>query len=80
MAISSAVVPARSPERVIDSPYDGRKKGKNIITKIPNPKPLTRCMKLAAMVSTNISSRVVSIFSNKNKFRDRAFPSHRMHY
>lgn len=53
MAISNAVVPASNPERVTDSPYDGRKKGKNIITKIPKPKPLTLCMKLAAMVSIN---------------------------
>ena len=33
IAISMAVVPARSPDRVMDSPYDGRKNGKNIITK-----------------------------------------------
>ena len=37
-------------------------KGKNIITNIPNPKPLTRCMKLAAMVRMNMSMYVVSIF------------------
>ena len=59
--MSKAVVPAKSPERVIDSPYDGRKKGKNIITNIPKPKPLTRCMKLATTVSKNIKSRVVFI-------------------
>ena len=62
IAMSSAVVPASRPDRVMLSPYDGRMNGKNIITNIPNPKPLTRCMKLAAIVSMNMSMQVVSIF------------------
>ena len=42
MAIIKAVVPASNPDRVVDSPYEGKKSGKNIITNIPNPNPLTR--------------------------------------
>ena len=60
-AISRAVVPANNPESVIDSPYDDRKNGKNIITKMPKPKPLTRCMKLAAKVRMNMKIYVASI-------------------
>lgn len=47
--IKSAVVPASNPDNVMDSPYEGSMKGKNIITNIPNPNPLALCMKLAAM-------------------------------
>jgi hypothetical protein len=36
------VLPANKPESITDSPYEGKKKGKNIITKMPNPNPLTR--------------------------------------
>ena len=39
MAIIKAVLPANKPESMTDSPYEGRKKGKNIITKMPNPNP-----------------------------------------
>ena len=41
-AIISAVLPANKPESITDSPYVGKKKGKNIITKMPKPNPLTR--------------------------------------
>ena len=50
-AIISAVLPANKPESMTDSPYERRKNGKNIITKMPKPNPLTRWMKLATMVS-----------------------------
>ena len=59
MAISKAVLPANSPESITDSPYDGKKKGKNIITKIPNPNPLTRWMKLATMVRRNMLNKMI---------------------
>ena len=59
--MKSAVVPASRPDRVVASPYDGRMKGKNIITNIPKPKPLALCMKLAAMVNRNISVCAVNI-------------------
>ena len=54
MAISKAVLPANSPESITDSPYDGKKKGKNIITKMPKPNPLTRWMKLAMVANRKI--------------------------
>ena len=59
--MKSAVVPANSPDNVMLSPYVGSMKGKNIITNIPNPKPLARCMKLAAIAKRNMSVRVVGI-------------------
>jgi hypothetical protein len=58
MAIIKAVLPANNPESITDSPYEGRKKGKNIITKMPNPNPLTRWMKLAMMVKRNMKVQV----------------------
>ena len=59
MAISKAVLPANNPESITDSPYEGKKKGKNIITKMPNPNPLNRWIKLATMVSKNMSKKMV---------------------
>jgi hypothetical protein len=58
MAIIKAVLPANNPESITDSPYEGRKKGKNIITKMPNPNPLTRWMKLAMIVRKKIKVQV----------------------
>ena len=71
MAISKAVLPANSPESITDSPYDGKKKGKNIITKMPNPNPLTRWMKLATMVSKNMSKKMVISEIFELDYKDR---------
>ena len=71
MAISKAVLPANRPESITDSPYDGKKKGKNIITKMPNPNPLTRWMKLATMVSKNMSKKMVISKIFELDYKDR---------
>lgn len=47
----SDVTEARSPDRVVASPYDGIRYGSIVMMKMPKPKPLTRCTKLAPMVS-----------------------------
>ena len=60
-AIISAVLPANKPESITDSPYVGKKKGKNIITKMPKPNPLTRWMKLATMVRKKTRKMVVNM-------------------
>ena len=60
-AIISAVLPANKPESMTDSPYEGKKKGKNIITKMPKPNPLTRWIKLATMVKRKTNNKVMSI-------------------
>jgi hypothetical protein len=59
MAIIKAVLPANNPESMTESPYEGKKKGKNIITKIPKPNPLTRWMKLAMMDRRNMKVQVI---------------------
>ena len=56
MHMSMEVVMARSPERVVASPYDGIRKGSIVIMKIPKPKPVVRCTKLAPIVRRNISN------------------------
>ena len=60
-AIIKAVLPANKPESITDSPYEGKKKGKNIITKMPNPNPLTRWIKLATMVKRKTNNKTISI-------------------
>ena len=47
-------VSARSPDKVTASPYDGMRKGRAVIMKIPKPKPMVLCMKLAPIASRNI--------------------------
>jgi len=49
------VVMARSPERVVASPYVGRKKGSIVMMKMPKPKPIVRCTKLAPMLNRNMA-------------------------
>ena len=61
MAIIKAVLPANKPESITDSPYEGKKKGKNIITKMPKPNPLTRWMKLAMMARKKMNVQVSRI-------------------
>lgn len=55
MHMSMEVVMARSPERVVASPYDGIRNGSIVIMKIPKPKPVVRWTKLAPMVRMKIS-------------------------
>ena len=53
--MTAEVVMARSPERVVASPYVGRKNGSIVMMKMPKPKPVVRCTKLAPMLRRNIA-------------------------
>ena len=64
IAIIKAVLPANNPESITDSPYEGNRKGKNIITKIPKPKPLTLWMKLAIIERNKIKKQVIIVNYN----------------
>jgi len=48
-------VMARRPESVVDSPYVGIKNGSIVIMKMPKPKPVVRCTKLAPMLNRNMA-------------------------
>ena len=43
------------PERVTASAYDGMRKGRAVMMKMPNPKPMVLWMKLAPAARRNIS-------------------------
>lgn len=48
---------ASRPDRVVASPYDGIRNGRTVMMKMPKPKPVVRCTKLAPTVSRNIAVR-----------------------
>ena len=52
--MKSELLRAISPESVVASPYDGRRYGRRVIMKIPNPKPVVDCTKLAPMERMNM--------------------------
>ena len=52
--IAADVVRARRPDRVVASPYDGRRKGSIVIMKMPKPKPVVRWIKLAPIQRRNM--------------------------
>ena len=61
--MTAEVVMARSPESVVASPYVGRKNGSIVIMKMPKPKPVVRCTKLAPMLNRNMAiTRLLIIF------------------
>ena len=60
--MTAEVVMARSPERVVASPYVGRKNGSIVIMKMPKPKPVVRCTKLAPMLNRNMAITRLLIF------------------
>ncbi len=53
--ITAEVVMANKPESVVASPYVGRKNGSIVIIKMPKPKPVVRCTKLAPMLNMNMA-------------------------
>jgi hypothetical protein len=53
--MTADVVMARSPDSVVASPYVGRKNGSIVMMKMPKPKPVVRCTKLAPMLSRNMA-------------------------
>ena len=60
--MTAEVVMARSPERVVASPYVGRKNGSIVMMKMPKPKPVVRCTKLAPMLNRNMAITRLLIF------------------
>lgn len=58
-AVIKDVVRAKSPDKAVDSPYEGIRKGSIVIMKIPNPKPIVLWIKLAQMLRTNIRKPVI---------------------
>ena len=68
--MTAEVVMARSPERVVASPYVGRKNGSIVMMKMPKPKPVVRCTKLAPMLNRNmaITTLLIVIRSRKKVF------------
>ena len=53
--MTADVVIANRPESVVASPYVGRKNGSIVIIKMPKPKPVVRCTKLAPMLNMNMA-------------------------
>jgi hypothetical protein len=50
------------PDRVVASPYVGMRYGSIVMMKIPKPKPVVRCTKLAPMLSRNMAITMLLIF------------------
>ena len=59
--MTAEVVMANRPESVVASPYVGRKNGSIVIIKMPKPKPVVRCTKLAPMLSRNMKRTMLLI-------------------
>ena len=65
--MTAEVVMARSHESVVASPYVGRKNGSIVMMKMPKPKPVVRCTKLAPMLNKNIAiTKLLILFPNPN--------------
>ena len=73
--IMAEVVSARSPDKVVASAYDGIRKGRSVIMKIPKPKPVVLWTKLAPTESRNISIMFSKLFTQiqDNKGQGSAF-------
>jgi hypothetical protein len=57
------VANANIPDSAVASPYDGIRKGSNVIMKMPNPNPVVLCTKLAPTARRNICSKFSIQFS-----------------
>ena len=61
---------ARSPESVVASPYVGRKNGSIVMMKMPKPKPVVRCTKLAPMLNRKMAmTRLLIVIQSRKKYR-----------
>ena len=60
-AMTAEVVMASRPESVVASPYVGRKNGSIVMMKMPKPKPVVRCTKLAPILSRNMKRTILLI-------------------
>ena len=59
---------ANRPDSVVASPYVGRKKGSIVIMKMPKPKPVVRCTKLAPMLNKNMAmTRLLIVIQSREK-------------
>jgi hypothetical protein len=66
--MTAEVVIARSPESVVASPYVGRKNGSIVMMKMPKPKPVVRCTKLAPMLNKNMAmTRLLIVIPSREK-------------
>ena len=59
--MTAEVVMANRPESVVASPYVGRKNGSIVIIKMPKPKPVVRCTKLAPILSRTMKRTMLLI-------------------
>ena len=67
--MTADVVIANRPESVVASPYVGRKNGNIVMMKMPKPKPVVRCTKLAPMLSRNMAITILLIINNHKSGR-----------
>ena len=66
--MTAEVVMANRPDSVVASPYVGRKKGSIVIMKMPKPKPVVRCTKLAPMLNKNMAmTRLLIVIQSREK-------------
>ena len=65
--MTAEVVMAKSPDSVVASPYVGRKNGSIVMIKMPKPKPVVRCTKLAPMLKRNIAMTILLIVLRLSK-------------
>ena len=67
-AMTAEVVMASRPESVVASPYVGRKNGSIVMMKMPKPKPVVRCTKLAPMLNKNMAmTKLLIVIPSKEK-------------
>ena len=72
-AMTAEVVMASRPESVVASPYVGSKNGSIVMIKMPKPKPVVRCTKLAPMLNKNMAmTRLLIVIPS----REKVFPCH----
>ena len=66
--MTAEVVMANRPESVVASPYVGRKNGSIVMIKMPKPKPVVRCTKLAPMLNKNMAmTRLLIVIQSREK-------------
>ena len=59
---------ANNPDNVVASPYVGRKNGSIVMMKMPKPKPVVRCTKLAPMLNRNMAiTRLLIVIQSREK-------------
>ena len=73
--MTADVVMANRPESVVASPYVGRKNGSIVMIKMPNPKPVVRCTKLAPILNRNMAiTMLLIIYYLKSGYKSNEKP------